>query len=208
MRGESTICHKQAPIKRVFLDPERPDAYAPALTAILNADLVVLGPGSLYTSVLPNLLVDGISQAIRWSAGKVVYVCNVATQPGETDHFGAADHIRAINDELGSGVLTCALVNSNTGPAAAIKPEWRVDAVTFEGWRRAERSVPIVARDVVNDSNPLRHDPDKLATALLQIARGETLVDGIELPSPAPTAVAGAARAAEEAVAVSSGAKE
>ena len=208
VRGESTISHKQAPIKRVFLDPERPDAYAPALTAILNADLVVLGPGSLYTSVLPNLLVDGISQAIRWSAGKVVYVCNVATQPGETDHFGAADHIRAINDELGSGVLTCALVNSNTGPAAAIKPEWRVDAVTFEGWRRAERSVPIVARDVVNDTNPLRHDPDKLATALLQIARGEPLIDGIELPSPAPTAVAGAPRAAEEAVAVSSGAKE
>lgn len=171
VRGESTIAHKSAPIKRVFLEPRHPAGYEPALSAILNADLIVLGPGSLYTSVLPNLLVEGINQAIRWSAGKVVYVCNVATQPGETDHFGAADHIWAIAGQLGPGVLTCALVNSNAIPASAIKPEWHVDPVTFEGWRGGDREVPVVARDVVNDANPLRHDPDKLAAALLEIAR-------------------------------------
>ena len=171
VRGESTISHKKPPIQRVFLEPEQPEGYGPAMTAILNADLLILGPGSLYTSVLPNLLVEGITQTIRWSPAKKVYVCNVATQPGETDHFGAADHIRTIADHLGPGVLDCALVNSNTTPAAAIKPEWRVDPVTFEGWRQSERTVPVVARDVVNDNNPLRHDPDKLAAVLLDLAR-------------------------------------
>jgi uncharacterized cofD-like protein len=173
VRGESSIAHKQAPIKRVFLEPRRPIGYEPALSAILNADLIVLGPGSLYTSVLPNLLVEGITQAIRWSAGKVVYVCNVATQPGETDHFGATDHIRAVADELGPDVLQYALVNSNPAPAAAIRPEWHVEPVWFEGWRGGERDISVVTRDVVNDDNPLRHDPGKLAAALLDIARGD-----------------------------------
>ncbi|MDP9473555.1 MAG: 2-phospho-L-lactate transferase CofD family protein, partial [Chloroflexota bacterium] len=138
------------------------------------ADLIVLGPGSLYTSVLPNLMVAGVAQAIRWSAGKVVYVCNVATQPGETDHFGAADHIRAIVDHIGDGVLDYALVNSNAGPASNIRPEWRVDPVGFDSLRGIGRKVRVIARDVVNDHNPLRHDPDKLAQALLEIGRMET----------------------------------
>ena len=173
VRGESTISRKQAPIKRIFLEPRHPIGYEPALSAILNADLIVLGPGSLYTSVLPNLLVDGIVQAVRWSAGTVVYVCNVATQPGETDHFGASDHIHEVVQALGSGVLACTLVNSNTAPSIAIKPEWRVDAVTFDSPRPGSQKpdVPVVTRDVVDDSNPLRHDPDKLAAALLEIAR-------------------------------------
>ena len=177
VRGESTISRKKAPIKRIFLEPRRPHGYEPALSAILNADLIVLGPGSLYTSVLPNLQVEGITQAIRWSAGQVVYVCNVATQPGETDHFGPADHINAIIDELGQGVLTAALVNSNAAPASAIKPEWRVDPVTYDGLVLADRSVRVIARDVVNDHNPLRHDPDKLAAVLHELAREQVRPD-------------------------------
>ncbi len=174
LRGESTIGHKEAPIKRVFLEPRRPAGYEPALSAILNADLIVLGPGSLYTSVLPNLLVEGITQAIRWSAGTVVYACNVATQPGETDHFGAADHVRAILDHVGKGVLDCVLVNSNPAPATAIKPEWHVDPVALDDLAAIESEVCIITRDLVNDRNPLRHDPDKLAAALIEITRGAT----------------------------------
>lgn len=171
VRGESTISSKSTPIKRVYLEPENPHGYEPALSAILNADLVILGPGSLYTSVLPNLMVPGITEAIRWSVGKTVYVCNVATQPGETDHFGAADHIATIVNHLGEGYLDVALVNSNTGPAATIKPEWHVDAVTDQTLGQIDKQVEVVTRDVVNDSNPLRHDPDKLASALIDIAR-------------------------------------
>ncbi len=173
VRGESTISHNKPPIKRVFLAPEEPDGYGPALSAILNADLIVLGPGSLYTSVLPNLKVAGITEAIRWSAGRVAYVCNVATQPGETDHFAAADHIQTIVDHLGEGVLDVALVNSNARPSSAIRPEWRVDPVTADNVGRIASRVRVVARDVVSDGNPLRHDPNKLAAALLEIARSD-----------------------------------
>lgn len=170
-RGESTISRNKPPIKRIFLEPEHPEGYEPALGAIMHADLIVLGPGSLYTSVLPNLMVDGVIEAIRWSHGNVVYVCNVATQPGETDHFGAKDHIKTVMDCLGPGVLSHALVNSNRAPASGIKPEWRVDAVTDDDLGSLENEVTIVSRDVVNDNNALRHDPEKLSEALLEIAR-------------------------------------
>lgn len=173
VRGESTISRDKPPIKRVFLEPSEPTAYEPALGAVLHADLIVLGPGSLYTSVLPNLCVDGVIEAIRWSKCPVVYVCNVATQPGETDHFGALDHIRAIDDALGPGVLSHALVNSNRAPADAIRPEWNIEAVTNENLDSLESKIEVVARDLVSDSNPLRHDPEKLTQALLDIARRE-----------------------------------
>ena len=171
VRGESTISRNKPPIKRVFLEPDNPIGYEPALGAIIHADLIVLGPGSLYTSVLPNLGVDGVIEAIRWSRGTVVYVCNVATQPGETDHFDALDHIRAVMTALGPGVLSYALVNSNKAPAAAIRPEWSVEAVTDEHLDQLGAEISVVTRDLVNDENPLRHDPDKLAAALMDIAR-------------------------------------
>jgi len=189
VRGESTISHKDTPIKRVFLEPDHPAGYEPALSAILNADLVVLGPGSLYTSVMPNLMVAGVSEAIRWTVGRVVYVCNVATQPGETDHFGAADHIQTVVDHLGRGTVHFALVNDNQRPATAIRPEWHVDPVTPAGVERVDPGVQIVQRDVVNEANPLRHDPDKLAAALVGIAR---------LPVPERIAMASPRRLVEQ----------
>ncbi|MDQ2683251.1 MAG: YvcK family protein, partial [Chloroflexota bacterium] len=173
VRGESTISRDKPPIKRVYLDPAQPIAYEPALGAVLHADLIVLGPGSLYTSVLPNLCVDGMIEAIRWSKCPVVYVCNVATQPGETDHFGALDHIQAVETALGPGVLSHAVVNSNRAPNEAIRPEWNIEAVTNENLESLEDRVEVVARDLVSDSNPLRHDPDKLTQVLLEIARHE-----------------------------------
>lgn len=171
VRGESTISHEAAAIKRVFLDPAAPSAYSPALAAIINADLIVLGPGSLYTSVVPNLLVDGICEAITWSQASTVYVCNVATQVGETDHFGYKDHIREIINYLGEGELDFALVNSNPAAASAIRPEESVEAVAYDGAETVFGQTRIIARDVVNDRNPLRHDPDKLPAALMEIIR-------------------------------------
>lgn len=171
VRGESTIAHDNPAIERIFLEPEAPDAYRPALAAILNADLIVLGPGSLYTSVLPNLLVGGIREAIQWSRGATAYVCNVATQHGETDDFGYEDHIREVVDYLGEGELDFAVVNSNEAADTAIRPEWKVQAVQYDGKDVAAGNVRIIANDVVSDRNPLRHDPAKLAEVLLCIAR-------------------------------------
>jgi uncharacterized cofD-like protein len=170
-RGESTISHDARRIQRIFLEPAAPAAYEPALKAILNADLIVLGPGSLYTSVLPNLLVDGIDEAIRWSRGTTAYVCNVATQHGETDHFGYEDHIKEVVKYLGEGELDYAIVNDNPATNAAITAEIDVEAVIYDGAETVANGVKIYAGDVISDRNPLRHDPAKLAEILLDIAR-------------------------------------
>ena len=91
----------------------RSGGYQPAVAAILNADLIVLGPGSLYTSVVPNLLVPDIVRAVRIASAPKVYVMNVATQEGETDHFAAVDHVHVVIEQLGPGVLDAVLINSN-----------------------------------------------------------------------------------------------
>ncbi len=172
LRGETTIVDAKAGINRVFLDPPDAEAYLPAVTAILEADLVVLGPGSLYTSVIPNLLVDGIAHALRHSTAEKVYVCNVATQPGETDGYDVADHIRGIQRQLGDLPIDRVIVNSNLEPSAdGIKPEWGVSAVRFNGLGDFEGQLVVEPRDVVNPDFPLRHDPQKLARVLVELAQ-------------------------------------
>ena len=96
IHGESQITERGSRIKQVFIHPENAQAHPDAIRAILAADLVVVGPGSLYTSVLPNLLVDGIRRAIEMTKAVRVYVCNVATQHGETDEFSVGDHYQAL----------------------------------------------------------------------------------------------------------------
>jgi uncharacterized cofD-like protein len=141
------------------------------MAAILNADLIVLGPGSLFTSVIPNLLVDGVREAIRWSAGNTVYVCNVATQEGETDHFSYDQHVQEIVNYLGKDDLDYVLLNNNPAAETAIRPHEHVEAVTYDGAAFTKSGIEIIARDVVNDKNPLRHDPLKLAAELIDLAR-------------------------------------
>ena len=183
VRGESGIAHDARRIDRIFLSPDHPDGYEPALQAILNADLIVLGPGSLYTSVLPNLLVEGVDQAIKWSRGATAYVCNVATQHGETDHFGYREHIREVVKYLGQNRLDYAIVNSNPAAAGtAAAKGLDVEAVDWDGEATLD-GVTLIARDVVSDRNPLRHDPAKLAEVLLDIAR-EARAASLNAPRP------------------------
>lgn len=172
IKGESNIQHKQSPIHRVTLVPGNPAAYRPAVNAILAADLIVLGPGSLYTSIVPNLLVQDIARAIRTSSAPKVYVINVATQAGETDHFTALDHVTVVTQQLGGGVLDAVLVNSNTASADAIEPKLPIDPVLPDSLDRLDPSIRVIARDVVSDQNALRHDPAKLAAALLELTNG------------------------------------
>ena len=170
VRGESALSHDADKIQEIYLEPDEPDGYRPALAAILNADLIVMGPGSLYTSVVPNLLVGGVRESIRWSRAATVYVCNVATQHGETDDMGYEDHIRQIAKYLGEAPLDYSVVNSHAPTADAIRPEWQVDAVGYDG-KEQVAGVKIIAADVVNDKNPLRHDPAKLSEVLIGLAR-------------------------------------
>ena len=168
--GESRIPEGHAPVKRVFLTPERPHGFPDAIRAILQAELIVMGPGSLYTSVIPNLLVPDIASAVRSSPAVKVYVCNVATQPGETSHFGVLEHVQALLDNVGPGVVEYVLMNSDLEPARLIRPEWDVQPVTLPPGARLP-GITFVQEPVVNPENPLRHDPDRLAAALMKLQR-------------------------------------
>jgi uncharacterized cofD-like protein len=166
LKGEHQVPHGDAPIRRVFLEPQDPPAYPEAVSAILDADLVVLGPGSLYTSVLPNLLVPHIAQALAATKARVVYVANVATQPGETDGYTLDDHVDAIRRHLGRPVVQCVLANDNLAPEY---PEsWGVSPVRPELRGGGPR---LVTSDLVNEARPTRHDPAKLAAAVVSLLR-------------------------------------
>ena len=168
VEGESQIPKSGLPIERVFLQPNQVRAYPGAVQAILAADLIVIGPGSLFTSVLPNLLVEDIVKAIRASRTTKVYVCNVAIQPGETDGYDVAAHVAALERHVGPGLLDFVLANNRFDMAlpdhlpreelVALKPE-------------AIRDCHLIAADLVDLSNPWRHDSRKLAEAVMELCQ-------------------------------------
>jgi len=163
IRGESAIPNAPYPIERVYLDPDTPPAYPGAVRAILDADLIVLGPGSLFTSILPNLLVPEITQAIRVSRAPKIYICNVATQKGETDHYTLADHVQALENHVGPTFFDYVLVNNNLAhplPSSLARnlviPELP-DTMRYR----------LVETDVIDEASPWRHDSKKLAKQLV-----------------------------------------
>ena len=152
-------------IKEVFLLPKDPPAHPEAVRAILDADMIILGPGSLYTSVLPNLLVSGIRRAFAASPALKLYVCNVATQPGETDGLGVSDHVAAIEEHIGGHLIQGVVVNDNLGgtlPNADRSQPVALDSIPENGIR-------LIKADVVSESNRYHHDSKKLAQTLLRI---------------------------------------
>ncbi len=161
--GESQIPKSGGRIMRVFLEPEVTRAYPEAVRAILHADLVIAGPGSLYTSVLPNLLVREIVDALRATSARKVYIANVATQKGETDGYTVGDHVRALHEHMGVDVFQWVIYNTNYRPAlppgiAWVKPGPN-DRDTFS----------LVGGDVVDEHKPWRHDPGKLAALVMSL---------------------------------------
>ena len=172
--GESKIfcCKKEQDcrIRQVRLLPEHPRALRAAAEAIENADMVVLGPGSLYTSIIPNLLVDGIVEAIQASDGLKVYVCNVMTQEGETEGYTAADHIAALFKHSAPELFSLCLTNSSPIPrgVAARYAEEGAELIRCDRERCAELGVEIVNRPVATVENGfVRHEPGHLARELI-----------------------------------------
>ncbi len=164
--GESQITESGGSVERVFLSPESVRAYPDSIRAILAASLIVIGPGSLYTSILPNLLVSGIPEAIRASGALRIYVCNIAMQAGETDGFNAADHILALEQHIGLGLFDVVLANNayptqNQGITRYVLP-------VPEG-HDVRRRYEIREADLTNSPRPWRHDPAKLSRAILGI---------------------------------------
>lgn len=165
--GESQIPEAGGKIERVFLQPDQVRAYPDAIRAILSADLVVIGPGSLYTSILPTLLVNGIAEALRACNAYKVYVCNVATQPGETDEFSVTDHVLALEAHVGRNVFDAVLANNhyptrNAGENTHYVMHSLDDQTIFQRY-----DVHLV--DLTDADQPWRHDPSKLARALQEL---------------------------------------
>lgn len=165
VRGESAIT-EHGKVEEVFLDPPTVQANPDAIRAILQADLIVCGPGSLMTSVMPNLLVEGIKRAIEVSPALTVYVCNVATQHGETDSFTVSDHYNALKAHLkGASLFDFVLANSNIEDR--LPEAWHSEPVRIDQSRLDDARV--VKADVVAEENRYRHDSKKLADAIIRL---------------------------------------
>ncbi|HEY5671625.1 MAG TPA: uridine diphosphate-N-acetylglucosamine-binding protein YvcK [Anaerolineales bacterium] len=168
IKGESHIPEASGSIRRVWLEPNNPPAFPQAVRAILAADLIIVGPGSLYTSILPNLLVPDILEAIRASRALRIYVCNVATQPGETQNYTCGDHIRAIEEHVGDGLFEVIVANNN----------YESDLPGPSSWVRVEDDLDVdhavYRADLIANDFPWRHDSDKLATVLMDILAERT----------------------------------
>jgi uncharacterized cofD-like protein len=163
VKGESQIPEVTGEVRRVWLEPNNPPAFPAAVQALLQADMIVIGPGSLYTSILPNLLVPDITAAIRVSRALKIFVCNATTQQGETDGYTCGDHIGAIEDHIGSGFFDLIVSNNDTTGKLPEGTDW----VTVNP--EMEDSSAVYQSDLIDESNPGRHDSDKLARVLIDL---------------------------------------
>ena len=163
VRGESLIPQVAGQISRVWLEPDRAPAFPPAIQAILGADLVVIGPGSLYTSILPNLLVEDLAAALKSSRAIKFYVCNVATQPGETDRFSTGDHIRAIEKHYRGKLFDLLICNNRFDGTLPKDASW----VTTEA--NLDEQYPVYRTDLIDCDRPWRHDSKKLARVIMDL---------------------------------------
>jgi uncharacterized cofD-like protein len=168
--GESEITAAERLPLRVWLEPSRVDPLPEAIAALEQADLVVLGPGSLYTSIMPNLLIAEVREALRRTRAWVVYVCNIMTQPGETDGYTTADHLDALYRHGIAGMVDAVLVNDTpvSGELAASYEAGGAVPVRVDEERLRALGVKVVHADVAaTGGGVVRHDPGRLAEALL-----------------------------------------
>jgi len=172
VEGETEIAGDPQPIRQMYLRPECAQPLPEVLTAIEEADAIVLGPGSVFTSVVPNLLVDGVVEAIVRSRAVKIYVCNVMTQPGETDNFKASDHIRVIADHAkGHNLFTHVLVNRERPPQDVLSKYEQYKQHFVEPDLDEIRSMGYtpVAGNYISDTQVVRHDSQELARAIYRI---------------------------------------
>ncbi len=163
VEGESRIPDMAGRVSRVWLDPNDPPVFPPVVQALLNADLIIIGPGSLYTSLLPNLLVPDLLAALRASRALKIYVCNIATQEGETDLYSCYDHIRALEDHVGEGLFDVVLCNENYLGELSPNSRW------VQADERSLKDRRLYCADLPEAEHPWRHDPGKLSKVLMDL---------------------------------------
>ncbi|WP_110929833.1 gluconeogenesis factor YvcK family protein [Paenibacillus bouchesdurhonensis] len=176
--GESKIPEARGRIKRIFLEPEEVEPLPEACEAIREADAILIGPGSLYTSIIPNLLVPKLTESILANKNAIkIFVCNVMTQPGETDNYTVSDHLQAVYDHVGHHLFDYVIVNDGEIPtqvqdfyaeqgAKPVEVDW--DVVTGRGYK-------VIADTLVLFRRYLRHDADKLSQHIYQLVQSWNL---------------------------------
>jgi len=169
--GETTIVDAHKPIEHIALKPEDCKATKEAIEAIETADMVILGPGSLYTSILPNVLISDIQNALKGSDAFKIYVSNVMTQPGETDHMSAFDHYAVLAQHAGDGIIDACLVNTGGIPddlreMYSEKDQFPVD---LDLDKIKEKGVLVFKENVINIENTVKHSAELLAKALFDV---------------------------------------
>ena len=168
-RGESAIGTSGEPIEELVMEPAAAFAFPAAVKAIETADLIALGPGSLYTSIVPNLLIPGIRRAVRATRGRVVLLQNLMTQPGETDDMDAAAHFAAVSGYLGPDAIDSVLVHEAEMPAERLEAYAEQGArPVLSGDHHCFGTAEVVRRDLLDEGDLIRHDPAKLALAALE----------------------------------------
>jgi uncharacterized cofD-like protein len=167
VRGESQIEKVDGVLESIAIEPENAQAYAASVQAIIEADIIVIGPGSLYTSILPNLMVKGIADALRATDAFIIYVCNVATQPVETENYTVAEHVMALENHIGRGVFQAVLAN-NIYPIDTVgKTDYVLPASEHH---EILQRYDVHYTDLIDNERPWRHDTNKLAAAILRLA--------------------------------------
>lgn len=163
VKGESHIPEVAGRVRRVWLEPNDAPAFPPVIRALLNTDMIVIGPGSLYTSLLPNLLVHDVMAAVRNSRALKVFVCNIATQPGETQTFSCYDHVRALEEHAGEDLFDIVLCNDNYDASLANTTSWVLAD------EKSRSDVRLYTADLVDYEQPWRHDSLKLTQILMDL---------------------------------------
>jgi uncharacterized cofD-like protein len=166
IHGESNIPATEGQIIRVVLKPENPKAFPDTIKAILNADLIIIGPGSLYTSIIPNLLVPEIVEALRITSAPKVYVCNIVTQPGETDNYTARAHLSAVEGYLGKdGISTVILTNADDLRVDKEATRWVLPDL------ESNDQLKVIKIDNVDPDFDWRHNSDALAQVIMTLMK-------------------------------------
>ena len=168
VKGESRIPEATGEVQRVWLEPDNPPAFPAVIKALLRADLIVIGPGSLYTSIIPNLLVPDIAAAVRSSEALKIFICNVATQPGETDDYNCGDHIRALEAHVGPRFFDMVVSNDALSGTLPEGSQWVLAEDELEARYALYRS------DVADEENAGRHDSAKLTEVLINLLEERT----------------------------------
>jgi uncharacterized cofD-like protein len=161
--GETQIRETAGSIQRVWLDPANTPAFPPAISAVLSADLIVIGPGSLYTSILPNLLVRDLTEAVRVSQALKLFICNVATERGETDQYNCIDHVKTVEKHVGEGIFDLVICNDHFEGHLGENVEWvRMDMELLQ-------HVSVYCSNLTDKAHPWRHDSKKLAKTVMDL---------------------------------------